>query len=126
MIHTTTSERADLLGTEQMPDERPIEDSPALACDLTAITAEQRTSHQVRAQRVLHEAAEELHELPDGYALRFTADDYAALVEFIANERLCCPFFTFGLEVTPERGPIWLRLTGQSGVKEFLRAILDQ
>ena len=127
MTHTTTtSEQTGGLSAEQRPGKRPIEDAPALICDLNAIAAEQRTSHAVRAQRVLHEAVKEVLELPDGYALRFTADDYSALAEFIANERLCCPFFTFGLEVTRERGPIWLRLTGQSGVKEFLQTMLNQ
>jgi hypothetical protein len=127
MTHTTiATERVGLPDTDQTPGEWPIGNAPALACDLNAIADEQRAAHQIRARRVLHEAAQEVRELPAGYALRFTADDYAALAEFIANERLCCPFFTFELEVTPECGPIWLRLTGQSGVKEFLQAMLDQ
>ncbi len=127
MTHTTTTpEQTGRSGVERRPGEWPIEDAPALACDLNAIAAEQRPSHAVRAQRVLHEAVKEVLELPDGYALRFTADDYAVLAEFIANERLCCPFFTFGLEVAPGRGPIWLRLTGHAGVKEFLQVMLHR
>ena len=39
-------------------------------------------------------------------------------------ERLCCPFLTFTLEVSPERGPLLLRLTGAEGVKDFIRAEL--
>jgi len=41
--------------------------------------------------------------------------------EFISLERLCCPFLRFSLEVEPEGGPIWLRLTGREGVKAFIR-----
>lgn len=40
------------------------------------------------------------------------------------NERLCCPFFRFGLEIEPNSGPLWLRLTGSEGVKEILRSML--
>jgi len=47
-----------------------------------------------------------------------------AIAKFIENERLCCPFFNFGLEVQPNSGPLWLRLTGNDGVKEMLQATL--
>jgi hypothetical protein len=32
----------------------------------------------------------------------------------------CCPFFTFELTFEPDSGPIWLRVRGQEGVKEFI------
>ena len=35
-------------------------------------------------------------------------------------ERKCCPFFDFGIEVARESGPVWLRLSGRRGVKDFL------
>jgi len=43
-------------------------------------------------------------------------------VEFVANERLCCPFFGLAVEIEPEGGPLWLRLTGRDGVKPFIKA----
>ncbi len=113
------------------PEQRSLSEQPAdsfsvVACDMTAIAPEQRAFHQARAEHLWFEAAQEIRELPDGYAFRFTADEYSTITEFIANERLCCPFFTFGLEVGSERGPIWLRLTGREGVKEFLRTELNR
>jgi hypothetical protein len=63
-------------------------------------------------------------ELPDGLAFRFPAEAYDTVVRFLAGERLCCPFLTFTLEITPERGALWLRLTGPAGIKEFIRAEL--
>jgi len=42
--------------------------------------------------------------------------------EFIANERLCCPFLGLAVELEPEGGPLWLRLTGHDGVKPFIKA----
>lgn len=97
----------------------------ALACDLTAIAPEQRIDHQRLAHDLLTHAAAETRELADGYAFCFPAERYGEVTAFIANERLCCPFFRFGLEVTPERGPIWLRITGREGVKAVLQAELD-
>ena len=44
--------------------------------------------------------------------------------KFIENERLCCPFFHFGLKVEPNGGRLWLRLTGGEGVKENLQTTL--
>jgi hypothetical protein len=99
----------------------PAQQTP-LACDLTAIPAEERAAHELLAMQLFFDAVPERHELPDGYAFRFRADQYPLLVEFIANERLCCPFFRFTLEVAPGQGPLWLRLTGDEGVKEFIHA----
>jgi len=88
-----------------------------LACDLTAIDAGRRAAHRDLAEHLVSHGAQETHELPDGYAFRFTADQYASVTTFVANERLCCPFFTFVLEVQADHGPLWLRITGREGVK---------
>jgi hypothetical protein len=93
-----------------------------LACDLTAIAADEREAHVARASQLMFTAFQERHTLPDGYAWRFTADEYDELCQFIANERRCCPFFTFMLEVTPHRGPIWLRITGDEAVVAILQS----
>jgi hypothetical protein len=93
-----------------------------IACDLTAIPADEREAHETLAEQLFSEAVPERHELADGFAFRFRADQYPLLVAFIGNERLCCPFFRFVLEVTPGRGPIWLRITGGEGVKEFIQS----
>ncbi len=125
MTISTESERQEPPGAEVPPGDKE-DDLPATACDLAAIAAEQRAAHQARVEHLWFEAAQEVRELPDGYGFRFSADEFPTIAEFIANERLCCPFFNFGLEVTPERGPVWLRLTGREGVKDFLRPMLNQ
>src|SRR5437867_9889441 len=98
-----------------------LKDIP-VACDLTAIPADKREAHEALARQLFFEAVPERQELSDGYAFRFGADQYPPLAAFIANERLCCPFLCFTLEVTPAQGPLWLRLTGGEGVKEFIQA----
>jgi hypothetical protein len=94
-----------------------------LACDLNAISADERTGHEVTSGQILA-AVTEVHELPDGYAFRLPADSalLKQIAAFIANERLCCPFFRFELVVEPGGEPFWLKLTGQEGVKEFVAA----
>jgi hypothetical protein len=98
--------------------------TPALACDLTAIDATQREAHQVLGRHLVNELAQETQELPDGYAFHFAAELYPEVVQFVANERLCCPFFRFAIEVTPGRGPIWLRITGPDEAVRMLGAEL--
>jgi hypothetical protein len=93
-----------------------------IACDLTAIVADERAAHERSARQLFFDPIPQRQELADGYAFRFSAADYPLLAGFIANERLCCPFFCFTLEVTPAQGPIWLRITGGDGVKAFIQS----
>ena len=67
--------------------------------------------------------AEETRELEDGFAYRFanSADWIAKLIEFATTERQCCSFFQIELVFEPGLGPIWLRLRGPAGVKQFIR-----
>ena len=95
------------------------------ACDMTAIPPEKRGAHHALIRRLMTEAVEEIHELPDGLAFRFPAEEYGAVTEFVGSERVCCPFLAFTLEVSPERGALHLRITGDEGVKAFIRAELQ-
>ena len=105
-----------------MSDEtREAEESP-IACDMSAIEPGARGRHVATAGE-LFRAVEEIVELPGGYAFRLSNDSDTLLkaAEFVSLERLCCPFLGFVLEVEPEGGPAWLRLTGREGVKAFIR-----
>jgi hypothetical protein len=61
-------------------------------------------------------------ELEDGYEFAFpgNAEWVGKLVDFVSSERACCPFFAFELVFEPDLGPIWLRVRGAEGVKEFI------
>ncbi len=71
--------------------------------------------------RLIGRLVQETHELPDGFAYRFDGKHYALLADFITNERRCCPFLFFKLDVAPYQGPTWLHLTAKGDVKPFLR-----
>lgn len=70
--------------------------------------------------------ADEISELEDGFAFRFPVFDPWAekILEFVMEERQCCPFFTFEITVEPDEGPVWLRLRGSEEVKAFVLAEL--
>jgi hypothetical protein len=99
----------------------PVRELP-MACDMSAIEPGLRAGHVATGGRVFR-AAEEIRELPEGYASRLPGDSNALpdAAEFISLERLCCPFLGFVLEVEAEGGPVWLRLAGRDGVKAFIR-----
>ncbi len=88
-----------------------------------AVAPGRRAQHMATAKQ-LFRAVTDVQGLPDGYAFRLPheSDMLVQAAEFIALERLCCPFFGFALEVEPEGGACWLHLTGREGVKPFIRA----
>jgi hypothetical protein len=96
---------------------------PALACDLGALSGEERTRRSTVATRV-SARFREVRETSDGYAARL--DTEAQLVQdaldWILLERRCCPFLRLELSFEPFPGSVWLRLGGGAGVKEFLAA----
>src|SRR5919109_489814 len=100
-------------------------ESQSLACDLTAIPPSDREEHIVSAPQ-LFQTVQDVQELPNGYAFRFLNEPgkFMAIAKYIENERLCCPFFSFELEIKPNGGALWLRLTGGEGVKELLKSTL--
>ena len=79
-----------------------------------------------RRETIAHDLfgqVERVVELDDGFACRFASADPwpAKVLDFIAAERRCCPFFTFEMVFEPDDGPLWLRLRGSAEIKSFLR-----
>lgn len=101
--------------------------TPILACDLQAIPQNFRPLHHASIQHVFA-SIQEIQELATGYALCLPNDPdvLQSAMSFISYERLCCPFFRFELAIEPDKGPIWLRLTGNTDVKSFLQGILPE
>ncbi len=95
-----------------------------LACVPGAIPTGERAAHFRLIQHLFGAALRERRAAPGGYAYRFDADALADVARWAANERRCCPFLTFVLELEPDGGPLWVRLTGPDGTREFLDAEL--
>lgn len=96
----------------------------AFYCDRGALTPEKRKRHFDVLGPALAAKRAAVHELADGYEFQFSSDDqtYQQVAEWVDGERLCCPFFDFTVRVSPEGGPMWLRLTGRPGTKQFIQA----
>ena len=77
----------------------------------------------ITTSRQLLSNVQTIQELSNGFDFRL-ADEPSSILkaaEFIALEKLCCPFLNFAIEIKAEGGPVWLRLTGREGVKDFIR-----
>jgi hypothetical protein len=92
------------------------------ACDMTALSSEQRSRHRELGIQ-LRSALREVHELPDGYEFEFPLGTatYAVLAEITPLEHACCPFFAISIRLEPDKRLFW-HLTGAEGIKAFIKA----
>jgi hypothetical protein len=109
-----------------MPTDPISPNAIVIACDPSAVPADQRDQWVATGTQV-YAAVQAVHDLPNGYRFRLPAESAMLLkvAEYISNERLCCTFLHFAVEIEPQRGPIWLELTGGSGVKEYMWSVLE-
>ena len=110
-------------GQHQTSPSGEIEHASPFACNAFALSAEVRKRHFDELGPALLKLKKATRELADGYEFEFPADNhtYQLLTEWMFQERLCCPFFNIELRLEGGAGPLWLRLTGQPGVKEFIK-----
>ena len=96
-------------------------DDNGFCCDMNAMTREERRRYEILRSK-LEAAVILVAELPDGYGLRLRdgAIGPEELVEWVAFEQKCCPFFT--LTASEQGGALVLLITGRTGVKDFIRA----
>lgn len=97
---------------------------PVFACNMNAMTKEQRKRQSQFLTPALHSQRLAAKEIEDGYEFMFPSDAHTLqlVAEWIGNERLCCPFFTFDVHLLNGSEPMTLHIAGPEGVKEFIRA----
>jgi len=98
----------------------------SLACNMGVFTPAQHVSH-IQTTTELIQVVRSVQEVENGYEFVFPNETELILkiAEFISNERLCCPFLKFSLNVVSSSDPVSLLLTGPLGTQEFLRAEFD-
>lgn len=89
------------------------------ACDMNALTPNQRRRHSELATMLRPEVIEFV-DLPNGYSARFGSNLDQEIAEFRKLELLCCPFFD--LELSQFHGASVLAITGSGEIKPFIRA----
>jgi hypothetical protein len=93
------------------------------ACSLEKSLTKEQTEHKKQSALKMESARIETRELADGYVFRFRPEgiSFAEVADWVATERVCCPFFDLAVEAERENGPLSLRITGREGVKAFIR-----
>jgi hypothetical protein len=96
-------------------------DTP-LVCNMDVFTPPQRQAH-IQTTTELIQAVQSVRGVENGYEFTFPNETVfiSKIAEFISNERLCCPFLNFTLNIVSNREPVSLSLTGPLGTQEFLR-----
>lgn len=100
----------------------PTDSEPSpLVCNVAALSEEERAERSRLAARV-RQSSTAVSEYASGYAIRLGSDPRAwrDALELCLLERRCCPFLTLELSMEAGAGPVWLRVGGPPGVKEFL------
>lgn len=93
------------------------------ACDIMALDTAARKRHFDELGPWLRDLRQAVHELPNGYEFQLPGDPgtVGMVWEWAAGERRCCPFFDIEIRMGREGGPLWLKLTGREGTKEFIK-----
>jgi hypothetical protein len=98
------------------------------ACNRAALTAQARKRHFDELSPALRARKTSFRELANGFEFEFPSDTatFQLVSEWVAGERLCCPFFDIDVHSEREGGALWLRLTGREGVKQFIRVDFEK
>jgi hypothetical protein len=93
------------------------------ACSMEKSLSSEQWEHKKQLTEKMASARFETKELADGFVFRFRPEavSFADLADWVATERVCCPFFDLAIEAERENGPLSLRITGRKGVKQFIR-----
>jgi hypothetical protein len=92
-------------------------------CNIKALTPEERAHHKQLSEKLMA-TRKEMVETAKGYEFQFSPKSVslAELAEWVSAESKCCPFFDFHIDLEGEGSLLCLRLTGEEGIKAFIRA----
>jgi hypothetical protein len=109
--------------------DRPVEDKEAdtaasgFYCNTRALSPVERVSHMYLSAKLIS-ARKKTVETETGYEFQFSPADVSLdeLARWVRNEARCCPFFDFHIDLEEKGSLLCLRLTGQAGIKAFIRS----
>jgi hypothetical protein len=101
---------------------RQIDNSSKFYCNVKALTPAERARHQHVTERLIA-VRKEIVETPRGYEFQYSPSDVsvADLAEWVTTEEKCCPFFYFHIDLERAGTLVCLGLTGEEGIKAFIR-----
>jgi len=91
-------------------------------CNVKALSPVERARHKHLTQKLIS-VREAVVETAKGYEFQFSPKEIslAELADWVATEGKCCPFFDFHIDLERKGKLLCLRLTGEEGVKGFIR-----
>jgi hypothetical protein len=91
-------------------------------CNIKALTPAERAHHAQLTEQLMA-SRKEIVETAKGYEFQFSPKTVtlAELADWVFAESKCCPFFDFHIDLEEEGGLLCLRLTGEEGIKPFIR-----
>jgi hypothetical protein len=91
-------------------------------CNIHALNPAERARHKQLTEKLIA-ARKEIVETEKGYEFQFSPSSVslAELADWVAAEGKCCPFFDFHIDLEKEGSLVCLRLTGEEGIKAFIR-----
>jgi hypothetical protein len=92
-------------------------------CNTKALHPTERARHRLLTDKLVRQRTQ-IVESEKGYEFQYSPStvSLAELTEWVAAESRCCPFFGFHIDLENEGTLLCLRLTGEAGVKKFVRA----
>jgi hypothetical protein len=92
-------------------------------CNIEAMNPGERVRHKLLTDKLVGQRTQ-IVETEKGYEFQYSPStiSLAELGEWVVAESKCCPFFDFHIDLENEGTLLCLRLTGEKGVKEFIRA----
>lgn len=91
-------------------------------CNMGALNPAERAHHKQLTDKLIA-VRNKIVETPRGYEFQFSpsSTSLAELVDWVAAERKCCPFFNFHIDLEQRGNLLCLGLTGEEGIKAVIR-----
>jgi hypothetical protein len=91
-------------------------------CNIKALNPVERAEHKQLTDKLIA-SRKEIVETDKGYEFQFDPStvSLAELARWAVAEGKCCPFFDFHIDMERAGGLLCLRLTGDEGIKPFIR-----
>jgi uncharacterized protein HemX len=111
------------VGNAEKQEKRMTTTQSKFYCNIKALTPEERARHKQLNEKLMA-ARRDIVEIGKGYEFQFSPKDVslAELAEWTVAESKCCAFFDFHLDLENEGKLLCLRLTGEEGIKAFIRS----
>jgi hypothetical protein len=92
-------------------------------CNIKALAPAERAHHKLLTEKLIS-SRKEIVETEKGYEFQFDPSvvSIAELASWVFAESKCCPFFDFHIDLEREGTLVCLRLTGDQGIKQFIRS----